>query len=83
VTGAPEVTLDMPGRIIAGEYLGRGVECAQMRLPTGEEISIEGQDFSEIALGTRLRLTGEFARMSRCMQGRAFVAASFKADDPP
>lgn len=76
------IAVTLPDGTIVGEFLGPGVECAQLRLPTGEQISIEGQDFTAIAPGTLLRLTGDFARMSRCMQGRAFVVQTMTPEPP-
>jgi hypothetical protein len=74
--------VDLSDGAIMGEFLGRGVECAQLRLHTGEQISIEGQDFSAVTPGTVLRLTGDFVRMSRCMQGRAFVVSTMETESP-
>jgi hypothetical protein len=85
MTPAPEQaaeTAPLPPGTFRGELLGRGVECMQLRLDSGEQISLEGQDFQAIPAGTVLRLTGDFARMSRCMQGRALIVRSFATEQP-
>jgi hypothetical protein len=57
---------------INGTFLGRGVECPQFRIATGEHISLRGDGLTPIAKGTPLILTGQFLRVSPCMQGRTF-----------
>lgn len=58
---------------ITGEFLAPDVLCPRFRLIDGEEISLDSLP-SDPALrpGARLRLTGRFLRVSRCLQGRAF-----------
>ncbi len=66
--------------IIAGEFLGPGVTCPQLRLNSGEQISLSGGDFRQTAQGTRLKLGGSFVRMSQCMQGCSFVVTAFEPE---
>lgn len=73
--GVPQVpTID-------GEVIGAGVICPQFRLLSGEIISLESLPPAAPALtpGARLRLHGQFARASRCMQGRAFLVQDIAA----
>lgn len=56
---------------IRGVLLGPGVECMQFRLDDGEQISLTGP-VPEAAPGTALTLTGRWAMVSYCMQGRTF-----------
>ena len=56
---------------ITGILVGQGVECAQFRLETGEQISLSGA-VPEGAIGTLFSLEGRWAMMSSCMQGREF-----------
>ena len=69
-----------PASMIEGEFLGLGLHCPQFRLSDGEEISLERLpvSLSELRPGMRLRLGGMFARASRCMQGRAFLAQTIE-----
>lgn len=66
-----------------GEYIGRGAECPQFRLDSGEQVSLEAADLSDVTPGTRLWVTGEFARISRCMQGRAIIVEDIRHATPP
>ncbi|SEO23404.1 hypothetical protein SAMN04488103_1164 [Gemmobacter aquatilis] len=68
---------------ISGFYLGRGVECPQLRLHDGEQISLEGGDFSTVVPGDLVTLTGNFIMVSTCMQGRAFLVAGISETAPP
>jgi hypothetical protein len=70
---------------INGTFLGRGVECPQFRVDTGEHISLRGDGLIPIAKGTPLTLTGQFLRVSPCMQGRTFhiTRISPPPDTPP
>lgn len=61
---------------ISGTYLGAGVECPQFMIDTGEQVSLMGQGFEKIEVGQRLRLTGQIARASKCMQGQAFIVTT-------
>ena len=65
---------------IDGEVIGPGVECLQFRMASGEQISLRGSAISQISIGTPVRLTGGFVRMSTCMQGRTFLVSA--ASDP-
>lgn len=57
---------------IRGHYAGRGVTCPQFRLETGETISLAGINNDTLADGVLLIVTGNWQRVSTCMQGRAF-----------
>ncbi len=56
---------------ITGVFLGPGVECPQFRLEDGEQISLTGP-VPEAEIGSRLVLSGHWAAISFCMQGRTF-----------
>lgn len=56
---------------VSGIFLGAGVECPQMRLTSGEQISLSGA-VPEAAIGEKLTFTGRWALISKCMQGREF-----------
>ena len=56
---------------ISGVFLGPGVECPQLRLADGEQISLTGA-VPDADIGAALTLTGRWALMSVCMQGRTF-----------
>ncbi len=75
----PEAGLQL--QEIDGEVIGAGVLCPQFRLLTGETISLESLPPATPALtpGARLRLSGQFARASRCQQGRAFLVRDITA----
>ncbi|MCC5973881.1 MAG: hypothetical protein JJT81_07500 [Rubellimicrobium sp.] len=77
--GAPAMT----GETFDGVYLGAGAECPQFMLDSGEQVSLESADMSGFSPGTRLRVTGDVARMSRCMQGRAIVVEDVRPVPPP
>ena len=64
---------------IDGTYLGPGVECPQFRMTTGEQISLRGDALDHLTIGVLLQLTGQFLRVSPCMQGRAFHITSLAA----
>jgi len=73
--GLPQPEAGLQPQVIDGEVIGAGVLCPQFRLLTGETISLESLPPAAPALtpGLRLRLSGQFARASRCQQGRAFL----------
>lgn len=78
----PEIDLSGPGTEapwIEGEFLGQGVSCMQLRMTSGEQVSLRGQDFSGFAIGAPLRLTGSFVMNSPCMQGRTFQATGVES----
>ena len=64
--------------IIVGEVLGRGVTCLQLRMQSGETISIEGKIPNPFTKGQQLQLTGRFVLISTCMQGRSFLVERFE-----
>lgn len=61
--------------IIEGTVLGPGAPCIQFRLADGRTVSLENAGADGYPAGARLRLTGHFVRMSRCMQGPGFLVA--------
>lgn len=65
---------------IEGTTLGPGVECSQFRLSTGEQISLTGfgKNHDAAIAGHRLRLSGSWSEMSKCMQGRTFRVLSIE-----
>jgi hypothetical protein len=52
---------------------GRGAVCAQFRMQDGTQISLENAPKQVFQTGTRFRLKGDWVRVSRCMQGKAFA----------
>ncbi len=66
---------------ITASFVGPGVECPQAMLPDGEQISLEGLALPELVVGQELRLSGQFQRASRCMQGRAFRVETLTIDE--
>ena len=71
--GLPQPEAGLQPQVIDGEMIGAGVLCPQFRLLTGETISLESLPPAALTPGQRLRLSGQFARASRCQQGRAFL----------
>jgi hypothetical protein len=57
---------------IQGEVLGRGAPCVQFRMDNGETVSLEGASPQSFKSGMKLKLLGNWMRISTCMQGRAF-----------
>jgi len=66
---------------IVGVLAGGGVECAQLRLDDGEQLSLTGT-VPKVPLGTRVRLSGHWAEISYCMQGRTFAVESASQATP-
>ncbi len=65
---------------LRGQMADPGVGCPRFELPTGEQISLMG-NVPDIAVGRGAELTGRWARVSTCMQGRAFlISASVTMD---
>lgn len=73
--GLPQPEAGLQLQEIDGEVIGAGVLCPQFRMLSGEAISLESLSPATPTLtpGLRLRLSGQFARASRCQQGRAFL----------
>jgi hypothetical protein len=61
---------------ILGTFLGAGVTCPQFMIETGEQVSLMGEGLAELKVGQKLRLTGQIARASNCMQGQAFIVSA-------
>ena len=57
---------------IQGEVLGKGATCIQFRVDNGETVSLEGASPQSFKSGMKLKLFGNWMRISTCMQGRAF-----------
>lgn len=57
---------------LLGEVMGLGAPCVQFRVDSGETISLQGASPQEFQEGMKLRLFGQWLRVSNCMQGRAF-----------
>lgn len=65
---------------IEGTTLGPGVECSQFRMSSGEQISLTGfgKNHEAANAGHRLRLSGGWSEVSKCMQGRTFRVLSIE-----
>ena len=59
------------GEIITGAFQGQGVECPVFRLESGERVTLMGI-IPSLDIGEEVSLTGRWARISSCMQGRSF-----------
>ena len=61
---------------IAGIYLGQGVQCPQVRLPDGEQISLEGLPqplaVSQAVAGQVLHLSGKLCACPAACRDAAF-----------
>ena len=63
----------MDGEVeLLGVVMGLGAPCVQFRVDSGETISLQGASPQEFQEGMKLRLSGQWLRISNCMQGRAF-----------
>jgi hypothetical protein len=63
----------MDGEVeLRGVVMGLGAPCVQFRVDSGETISLQGASPQEFQKGMKLRLYGQWLRISNCMQGRAF-----------
>ncbi len=62
---------------ITGEVVGRGAVCMQFRIDGGETISLENAPKQIFETGARFELKGDWLRVSRCMQGRAFAVTEY------
>ena len=60
---------------VKGTLLGLGIDCAQFKIDSGEQISLTGIDLDGRTKGDKLLLKGIFARGSKCMQGRTLIVA--------
>ena len=61
----------MERKVIEGAFAGMGVECPLFRLSTGEMITLTGA-IPQLEVGQTVSLSGRWARISYCMQGRTF-----------
>jgi hypothetical protein len=57
---------------LRGTVAPAGAVCPQVRLSSGETISVEGLPRELREVGRRIEMQGTFLRDSRCQQGRAF-----------
>jgi hypothetical protein len=64
---------------LRGEVMGIGAPCVQFRIDGGDTISLQGASPQEFQEGMKLVLTGQWLRISNCMQGRAFRVVRHKA----
>ena len=58
---------------LVGEVIERGAPCVRFRTQAGETISLEGASPQVFQPGMRLRISGNWVQISRCMQGPAFL----------
>jgi hypothetical protein len=58
---------------ITGEVVGRGAVCMQFQIEGGDIVSLENASSQIFETGARFLLKGDWMRVSRCMQGRAFA----------
>lgn len=63
---------------LKGEVMGLGAPCVQFRMEDGETISLQGASPQEFQKGMKLSVTGNWLRISNCMQGRAFRVVQHK-----
>jgi hypothetical protein len=63
---------------LKGEVMGLGAPCVQFRIDSGETVSLQGASPQEFQKGMKLSLTGNWLRISNCMQGRAFRVVQHK-----
>jgi hypothetical protein len=54
----------------------RGAVCPRARLASGENVSLMGVD-RNLAVGSRIKMMGQFVRFSNCQQGRTFHASTY------
>ena len=66
---------------ISGVFLGMGVECPQFMIDSGEQVSLIGKRLDELTTGSKLVLTGQIARVSKCMQGQTFIVSTVTVED--
>jgi hypothetical protein len=64
---------------LKGEVMGLGAPCVQFRIDGGETISLQGASPEEFQQGMKLKLSGQWLRISNCMQGRAFRVVQHSA----
>jgi hypothetical protein len=72
LTGLVQAEAAMDHERISGVFLGQGVECPQVRLDTGEQISLQGPLPEGLTVGAPVEMARRFLMMSHRMQGRAF-----------
>ena len=66
---------------IRGIFLGMGVECPQFMIDSGEQVSLIGKRLDELTTGSKLVLTGQIARASKCMQVQTLIVSTVTVED--
>ena len=66
---------------IRGIFLGKGVECPQFMIDSGQQVSLIGNSLDQLKTGNTFRLTGRIARVSKCMQGQTFIVSTVTVED--
>ena len=62
---------------ITGEVVGRGAVCVQFQVDGGDTVSLENAPKQIFETGARFLLKGDWVRVSRCMQGKAFAVTEY------
>jgi hypothetical protein len=63
---------------IEGVVTKEGVECPAVRADDGKLYTITGKDRDKLKPGLHVKITGEIAQMSTCMQGVTIVASEIE-----
>ena len=65
---------------ITGVVTNEGVECPAVRADDGKLYTIAAKDREKLKPGVRVKITGEVAEMSTCMQGTTINAATIEVE---
>ena len=57
---------------VSGVVVAGGVECPLLRLPSGEQVALEGVSRSDAPIGAALTVRGFPIEFSTCQQGKPF-----------
>ncbi len=63
---------------ITGVVTNEGVECPAVRADDGKLYTIAAKDREKLKPGARVKITGEVAETSTCMQGTTINAATIE-----
>lgn len=63
---------------ITGVVTNEGVECPAIRADDGKLYTIAAKDREKLKPGARVKITGEVAEMSTCMQGTTINAVTIE-----
>ena len=63
---------------ISGVVTNEGVECPAVRTDDGKLYTIAGKDRDKLKPGVRVKITGEIAQVSTCMQGTTINATTIE-----